>query len=287
VIPAAGLHDDSRSHFEAMASMEAGAAGARRSGWLGRYVASLSQTGAGYPAIAVGAPSMALQGYPRTLTLQSLADLDFRLPQESLLSRLYGGESELDGCGREALKLLGTARGLARQPYKPRRAYPDSEFCDRLREAARLIKSPELGVRALTLELEGWDTHAYQEDVMPELLADLAQGLLAFSEDLEDHPYTLVVLSEFGRRVAENASGGTDHGHGSAMLVMGPKVRGGVLGQWPGLARESLYDLEDLAVTTDYRQVLSEILSHRLGCASLELVFPDFKPPVNPLGLFA
>jgi uncharacterized protein (DUF1501 family) len=203
-----------------------------------------------------------------------------------LLTRLYGGGTELDGCGREALKLLTTARSLARHPYKPRRPYPDSEFCDRLREAARLIKSPELGVRAITIELEGWDTHADQQGVMPELLADLAQGLLAFSEDLDDRPFTLVVLSEFGRRVAENASGGTDHGHGSAMLVLGPAVKGSVLGRWPGLERESLYDLEDLAVTTDYRQVLSEILSRRMGRVDLAEIFPDFQPR-SPIGLFA
>jgi uncharacterized protein (DUF1501 family) len=283
VIQAAGLQADIRSHFEAIASIEAGAA-VRRSGWLGRYLATLGQT-AGYPGIAIGAPSMALQGFPRTLTLQSVADLDFKLPREDLLARLYGGASSLDVSGREALKALQTARALAKHDYKPKKPYPDSEFCDRLREAARMIKCPELGVRALTVELDGWDTHTYQTDVLPLLLADLADGLLAFSEDLEGYPVTVVVISEFGRRLAENASGGTDHGHGSAMLVMGTSVQGGLYGRWPGLATEQLYDLEDLAVTTDYRDVLSEILSQRLGCCRLDKVFPDHG--VAPtLGLF-
>ena len=284
IVPAAGLHDDSRSHFEAIASMEAGSP-TRRSGWLGRYVASLPQA-TGYPAIALGsAPTLALQGYPRTLTLQTVADLDFKLPREDLLVQLYGGSTELDVCGREALKLLATARSLAKHPYKPRRAYPDSEFCASLREAARLLKAPDLGVRVLTVELDGWDTHAYQSEVFPGLLADLAQGLLAFSQDMEDHPVTLVVMSEFGRRLAENASEGTDHGHGSAMLVLGPAVHGGLRGSWPGLDREQLYDLEDLAVTTDYRQILVEILEQRMGCRQLPDVFPNF-PTQAPLGLF-
>ena len=282
VVLAAGISgSDSRSHFESIASMETGAT-SRRGGWLGRYLNTLPGT-AGFPGLALGAPSLALQGFSSTLTLNSLADLDFQLPREDLLVSLYAGADPLQRSGAVALQALRTARKLARQPDRLRPTYPDSEFGLSLREAARLLSCRELGVRALTLELDGWDSHTEQAEVVPALLSDLAEGLATFLDDMQGQSVTVVVLSEFGRRLAENASGGTDHGHGSTMLVLGESIRGGLYGQWPGLAKEQLFDLEDLQVTCDYRRVLGELLAQRMGCRNLESVFPG-SPLLPPLG---
>lgn len=116
---------------------------------------------------------------------------------------------------------------------------------------------------------------------MPGLLSELAAGLVALYEDLEDYQSKLsvVVMTEFGRRLKENASLGTDHGHGSLMLLMGGNVVGNTVhGEWPGLEREQLFGPGDMAVTTDYRDVLSEICRTRLHNAAIDQIFPEFKP---------
>lgn len=280
VVLAAGVAGtDSRSHFESIATIESGS-GERRSGWLARYLQSLPAT-SGFPGLALGAPSLALQGFDSTLTLDSLADLDFRLPREDLLVQMYSGEQPLQRSGYQALQALRSARQLARRPYRPRRAYPESEFGQSLQEAARLLDCRDLGVRALTLELEGWDTHTDQAEVVEALFTDLAEGLATFLEDVSG--VTVVVVSEFGRRLAENGGGGTDHGHAASMLVLGDRLRGGIYGDWPGLAKDQLYDLEDLQVTCDYRRVFWEILSAQMGCGEQQAVFPGM-PAMAPLG---
>ncbi|MDX1601003.1 MAG: DUF1501 domain-containing protein, partial [Anaerolineales bacterium] len=124
------------------------------------------------------------------------------------------------------------------------------------------------------------------EGLMAGLLLDLAEGLAAFHADMVDdlNDLTVVVMSEFGRRVKENASLGTDHGHGGAMLLLGGSIRGGrVHGAWPGLEEGQLFGPGDLAVTTDYRDVLGELLDRRLNNTALEHIFPGYD--VEPLGL--
>lgn len=283
VVLATGLKAGVRSHFEAIATMEAGEV-RRRTGWLGRYLHSLTQD-SGYPGVSLGTASLALQGYPRTLTLDSLADLDFQLPAEGELAQLYAGPGDLQRAGREALVALQQARKFARQSNPCEGHYPDTELAGSLRETARLLRCPELGVRVVTLEMDGWDTHSSQAEVLPELLGDLATSLVAFLDTMQSPNLTVVVMSEFGRRLSENASGGTDHGHGSVMLVLGQGVRKGLHGRWPGLAKEQLYDLEDLEVVTDYRDVLGQVLTHRLGCRDLTPVFPGWTPSA-PLDLW-
>src|SRR5207247_843073 len=150
--------------------------------------------------------------------------------------------------------------------------------------------------RAATVDLGGWDTHQAEGEgaggYLAHLVAELSNGLAAFYIDLDESSspnyadrMTLVVVSEFGRRLTENASHGTDHGHGSGIFVLGGAVNGGrVISNWPGLQNDQLYDRADLAVTTDYRQVLSEIVVRRLGNARLDGVFPGYKD-YNPLGI--
>ncbi|MBS2040479.1 DUF1501 domain-containing protein [bacterium] len=265
VVVATGLTSlQTRSHFESIASIESASAGGGN-GWLARYLQTLP--GKDFAGLAVGAPSLALQGYSGTLTLDSLADLDFQLPREDLLLRLYGQDS----AGR-ALEALRLGRRLARKQVSA--DYPESEFGARLREASRMLRCPELGVRALTLELDGWDTHIDQAPRLEGLLEELDSGLGAFARDLQGQGVTVVLMSEFGRRLAENGAVGTDHGHGSVMLVLGDGVVGGIYGSWPGLAKEQLYDLQDLQVTCDYRRVLWEVLSVGMGCCEAQAVFP-------------
>jgi uncharacterized protein (DUF1501 family) len=149
-----------------------------------------------------------------------------------------------------------------------------------------LIKA-DAGLEVAAVDLGGWDTHFGQggsTGLMAGLLADLGQGIAAFHADLLEYmgQITVVVMSEFGRRVFENASLGTDHGHGGLMLLLGGHVTGGqVLGQWPGLEAGSLFGPGDLAVTTDYRDVLAEVVGLRLGNTAVDQVFPHYQPALR------
>jgi uncharacterized protein (DUF1501 family) len=103
--------------------------------------------------------------------------------------------------------------------------------------------------------------------------------LRAFHDDLGDRieDVVIVTMSEFGRTVKENGNGGTDHGHGNVMLALGGPVQGGqVYGRWPGLEREQLYEARDLAITTDFRTVLGEVVTKHLGARDLDVIFPGF-----------
>jgi uncharacterized protein (DUF1501 family) len=148
-----------------------------------------------------------------------------------------------------------------------------------LRELARLIKS-DAGVEAAFAEVDGWDHHQNENQQLPNLLNQFSNGIAAFCEDLGDRmeDVVIVTMSEFGRTAEENGNGGTDHGHGNLMMVLGGPVKGGkIYGEWPGLEKEQLFEGRDLAVTTDFRTVLSELVRVHLGQNDLTSVFPGFK----------
>jgi len=181
---------------------------------------------------------------------------------------------------------MDTLQKLDVQNYQsPVTNYPDTEFGLALKQTAMLIKA-EVGLEVSAIDLGGWDTHFAQGSstgIMPNLMKDLAEGLAAFHADMADHQHQLatVTMSEFGRRASENGSLGTDHGHGSMMMVLGGNVDGGkVHGQWPGLAEGQLIGPGDLAVTTDYRDVLSEILTKRLNNPATNEIFPEYQPRI-------
>jgi uncharacterized protein (DUF1501 family) len=162
--------------------------------------------------------------------------------------------------------------------------YPNSNFGRAMKSVAALVKA-QVGVEAVALDVGGWDTHATQGSVtgtMHNLMSDVANTLRAFHRDMfvPNAPSTITVVhSEFGRRLAENGTTGTDHGHGNCMLLLGNAVAGGrVLRNWPGLAPQNLFEGRDLAVTIDYRDILAEIVSQRLGNPNLSTVFPGFTP---------
>jgi uncharacterized protein (DUF1501 family) len=296
-VHAVGMPHGTHSHFDAMDFMERGTPGEKSlsSGWLGRHLATVAAaSGSPFRAVGMGQIVQAsLRGPVAATALQSIADFHLgRSGQEQEIARfqaslasLYAGDGWLDLQAQQtfdAIALLQAADPLRHQPAHGA-AYPESAFGLGLRQVAQLIKA-EVGLEVACLDVGGWDTHQGQgaaQGPMAALLADLAQGLHAFATDLADRlaGTTVVTMSEFGRRVAQNASGGTDHGNGGAMLLVGGHVAGGrVHGSWPGLAPEQLADPGDLAVTTDYRTVLAEILERRLGNARVDEVFPGFTP---------
>jgi uncharacterized protein (DUF1501 family) len=294
IIHAVGAPDESRSHFKAMELIERGIDDETgpASGWIGRHLAILN-TGNSSPLRAIGLGEIvprSLYGAIPATALRSITDYHLGgNPQTSALMRklldtLYAGEGQIEQVGRETLKILDTISALDPASYQTsaKRVYPESEFGYGLKQIAMLIKA-EVGLEVAAIDLGGWDTHFAQgsgEGLLANLVSDLGEGLAAFHADLHDHlnQLTVVVMSEFGRRVKENASLGTDHGHGSAMFLLGGNVVGNkVHGNWPGLAKDQLFDPGDLAVTTDYRDVLAEVLTKRLHNSALDQIFPDFE----------
>ncbi len=293
VVHAAGSPDPSRSHFDAMEYMERGTPGVRvtETGWIARHLRSVPWTNESpFRAVAMGTmlPS-SLRGPDPALPLPSLDGFDLSVPDhqrtelELGLRDLYrneGGTFDL-----KAESLFATMRELRllaadRTPPRSGAAYPETPFGASLRQVAQLIRA-DVGLEVACIDLGGWDTHEEQggvEGQMATLLAELGSGLAAFHHDLEDRAdrLTVVTMSEFGRNLAENGSAGTDHGRGGSMWVMGGNVKGGVHAAWPTLAADALDD-GDLAITTDFRDVLSEILVQRLQNAAVDQIFPGYR----------
>ena len=291
IIHACGAPDESRSHFKAMELMERGVEDERgpASGWIGRHLGTLN-TGNSSPLRAVGMgtrPQRSLSGSVPVSALRSIADFhlggDPRALQQmrAALNTVYAE----DVVGQDTLSIMDTLETLDPLTYLPSHSakYPDSEFGLALKQTAMLIKA-DVGLEVSAIDVGGWDTHFAQgasTGQMPNLMKDLADGLAAFHADMFDHMHqlTTVTMSEFGRRASENGSLGTDHGHGSMMMVLGGNVNGGkVHGEWPGMAEGQLIGPGDLAVTTDYRDVLSEILVKRLNNPATDVIFPEYKP---------
>jgi uncharacterized protein (DUF1501 family) len=291
IIHACGAPDESRSHFKAMELMERGVDDERgpASGWIGRHLATLN-TGNTSPLRAVGMgtrPQRSLSGSVPVSALRSIADFhlggDPRALQQmrTALETVYAE----DVLGQDTLSIMDTLQTLDPLTYTATRdaKYPDTEFGLALKQTAMLIKA-DVGLEVSAIDLGGWDTHFAQgsaSGLMPNLMKDLAEGLAAFHTDMFDHmnQLTTVTMSEFGRRASENGSLGTDHGHGSMMMVMGGNVAGGkVHGRWPGMQEGQLIGPGDLAVTTDYRDVLSEILTKRLNNPAINEIFPEYQP---------
>lgn len=295
VVHACGAPDESRSHFQAMELMERGVASAAgpATGWIGRHLATL-ETGNGSPLRAVGIGERAqrsLYGPVPALALRSISDVHLggdpqaTAQMQAALRQLYTMDTPLDVAGRATLDVMETLGRLDPSGYRPsaEARYPESDFGLGLRQVAQLMKA-EVGLEVACLDVGGWDTHVAQggsEGWMAGMLADVGDGLAALYADVADRVGSLVVvvMSEFGRRVQENGGLGTDHGHGSMMMLLGGGVVGGrVHGRWPGLADGQLVGPGDLAVTTDYRDVLSEVVRRRLLNAQVGLVFPEYTP---------
>lgn len=300
-VHAVGQVNPTRSHFEAMATMENAAPGSTlRTGWLDRMI-GLSGPVSTFSGTAIGAatPPPSWIGPNPEIAVRTIDSFNLSgagtaadlTRWSTALSALYSGApATLAGPATVALGALTTMTQLKAAGYTPANGavYPRGAIGDALRDLARLIKA-KVGLRAATVDVGNWDMHtnlgASDSGWMFRQLTELGQALAAFDMDLgtQMSDVTLVTLSEFGRRVAENGSGGLDHGHGNVSLVMGGGVRGGrVYGQWPGLAPANL-DSGDLAGTTDYRTILAEALERRAMLASTT-VFPNLS--TGRLGMF-
>ena len=283
IVHAAGSPDSTRSHFDAQDYMEAGAPGNKSvsDGWLNRYLqASAENNVTPFRAVALGATlPRSLAGAAPTVSMQRVADFGIRggraTPEiEEMFADLYKDTFE-------AVKMLRSANS---QQYAPSSGvqYPNSPFGQALLQIAQLVKS-NVGLEVAFTDIGGWDTHANQGSARGQLanrLKDFGDGLAALYRDLGDRMRNVVILTmtEFGRAIRQNGSGGTDHGHASSLFIAGGPVKGGkVYGQWPGLAPEQLHEGRDLALTTDFRNVFSEILAGLMGAKDPAKVFPNFK----------
>ncbi|MEM0997951.1 MAG: DUF1501 domain-containing protein [Bacteroidota bacterium] len=288
ILHACGLQNGTRSHFVAMDLIERGLQQRSGSaqGWMARYFAAVA-AGGQLPAISgSGSLPVAMRGYGKAVSLSSPQDFNLMevIRYPDLLRDWYRGAGAVDQAAQTTLDAIGLiqqeVQGGSRLDGGV--GYPEeglgNELSQSLRTLASMIKL-DLGLRIGQVDFGGWDTHEHQHYVFPELVRALSQSLAAFYEDLSEYHerLTVLVMSEFGRRLRANKSEGTDHGYGNMMMVLGGQVQGGrMYGQWPGLRTESLDKGVDLAITTDYRSVLGEILRERMDLGDVSAVFPNF-----------
>lgn len=296
IINSVGSPDNTRSHFDAQDYMESGTPGVKstRDGWINRLLLE-DQTNNDSPFRAV---SMAQQiprsmfGRAPSIAMTNLADFSIKAGNYS--NAVQGGfegiwhEKLNDGLGDtgketfEAVNFLKRANPAKLKPDNGA-VYPNSPFGRSLMQIAQLIKAG-VGLEVAFTDSPGlnWDTHANQggaQGQMANLLRDFGAAISALTIDLGKTMDDVVILtmSEFGRTVRQNGTGGTDHGHGNAMFVIGNSVKGGkVYGDWKGLKAGALNEGRDLAVTTDFRDVFGEVASKHLGTGDLKKVFPGY-----------
>jgi uncharacterized protein (DUF1501 family) len=296
IVHAAGSPDTTRSHFDAQDFMETGTPGVKvtEDGWLNRSLHDLpsSEQKSAFRAIALGSSlPRILSGIEPAVAMNNINDFSVggRNPKASSAALAFqamydqSSDSMLHGTGEEtfdALKMLKAA-DLGKYTPAPGANYPRGRFGDGLRQLAQLIKA-NLGVQVAFADIGGWDHHVNEgatEGQLANVLSDFSQSLAAFWTDLGDldEDTVIVTMSEFGRTARENGNRGTDHGHANVMFLLGGPVKGGkVYGRWPGLDQSQLYEGRDLALTTDFRQVIGEAVVRHMGNKNLPAVFPGF-----------
>jgi len=296
VVHAVGSPDATRSHFDAQDYMETGTPGLKstRDGWVNRHCQhALEHANTPFRAVAFN-PQLprALAGSAPALAIDDLRAFGIqgrprgRDRLTAAFEALYGAEATglvatSSAEAFEAVRLLRVADPTQRAPANGAE-YPRGRLGRSLEQIAQLIKA-DLGLEVAFADMGGWDTHVNQGAEAGQLasrLMELGSGLAAFAADLGERLADVVVLtmSEFGRTVKENGNAGTDHGHATAMLVLGGAVRGRrIAGRWPGLAPDARFEGRDLAVTTDFRDLFGEILARHLGQRDLVDVFPGYE----------
>ncbi|MBV2091256.1 MAG: DUF1501 domain-containing protein [Candidatus Thiodiazotropha sp. (ex Ctena orbiculata)] len=294
LVHATGIPHNSRSHFVAQDIVERGVSAKPlpSSGWLGRHL-SLDpvNSGSAFRIVSIsGNVPVSLHGASEPLAISNLGEFGFS--QEiidsgytEVLGNLFHDQIPLAVPAQAALSAVTELQAAELQSIMPEHGarYPETELGRKMQQTAQLIKS-NLPVEVICIDAGGWDHHENLPVNLQQSLTDLADSLSAFHTDMADlmQRISLFVMTEFGRRVAENASAGTDHGTGGVAYAMGGGVNGGqVITDWPGLSTADLHLGEDLAITTDLRTLLAELLNKRLGGTDLAQVFPGFAGPTT------
>jgi len=296
IVHAAGSPDPTRSHFDAQDFMESGTPGrkATEDGWLNRALENIPEENVSpFRAVAMGAnlPRM-LRGAAPAIALPDVRQFKVMAQNSSMNHVAEGGfeamyaqtvDHALRGTGTETFEAIDLLRKADPGKYKAENGadYGKSRLGQNLQQIGQLLKA-DIGTEVLFVDCGGWDNHVNEggaQGQLSNLLRDLGQGINAFRQDMGDRMQSIVfvTMSEFGRTANENGNRGTDHGHANCMFVMGGDVKGGkVYGRWPGLNEGQLNEGRDLALTTDFRSVLGEILVKHTGVRDLTPVFPGF-----------
>lgn len=293
VVHAIGSPDATRSHFDAQDFMESGTPGrkATEDGWMNRHLAANPESDA-TPFRAVSmTPNLprSLSGRAPAVAMVNIREFGLRAANGPQVKRgfedMYADavHDVLHGAGHDTFGAVDYLRRADPARYQPQNGavYPGGAYGQSLQQIAQLIKA-DVGLEMAFTEVQGWDHHAAEggaEGQLANRLRELAGALAAFHRDLGNgmNDVVVVTMTEFGRTVRENGNRGTDHGHGSVSFVMGGPVAGGrVAGRWPGLHNGDLYEGRDLAITTDFRDLLAEILVRHSGERNLGAVFPDY-----------
>jgi uncharacterized protein (DUF1501 family) len=301
-VHAVGSPSNTRSHFDAQDYMESGTPDNKgtRDGWLNRYLAvkgtcdecklhdGTSAEKSPFRAVAMTPQTpRILEGGAPSVAMNNLDEFTIRTngTQADRIEALYrtGNADVVHAAGGEMFEAMKMLKAANPQQYIPQNNadYPRSPFGQHLRQIAQLIKA-NVGLEIAFADVGGWDTHVNQGGATGQLanrLDDFAKSIGALVQDLGDRmsSVTILTMSEFGRTAHQNGNGGTDHGHATSMFVIGGDVKGKkVYGKWPGLEPEQLNEGRDLALTTDFRSVFSEVAFKHLGAAKMDAVFPGF-----------
>jgi uncharacterized protein (DUF1501 family) len=283
-----GCDDTSGSHFVAQAQVEHGAAMGETlgGGWLGRWLRARGLDGP-LPAIAVGERvQTALAGAPRVAAMRRLDDLVLGAgANPDALARWYATDPLFAAPAKAAFELLARVERVRAVPSTG--DYPEGRFGDALREVARLGRAG-VGLEVACVDYDAWDTHFVQAPLLEVAATALAKGIAALVDELGRArvDLTVLVLTEFGRRTWENGSAGTDHGRGYAAMLLGPRVRGGLVhGKYVGLGEVEGPGPGGLAITVDYRDVLGEALRAAANPSVTELAAAFPTRPLRELGV--
>jgi uncharacterized protein (DUF1501 family) len=291
IVEAAGSPDPTRSHFDAQDYMESGTPGVKATsdGWLNRALVPEEQPSP-VRAVSIGSGlARSLRGHNDAVAIGNVGDFQIRdTGSQQTFEAMYGDTTDavLHGTAQETFEAVKLMQAVQKQKYTPAGGarYPGGPFGQAMLQVARLIKA-NVGVEVAFADVGGWDTHVNEVGAKPtegqlaNRLAEFGQALAAFYQDMDDQMADIVVvtMSEFGRTARENGDRGTDHGHANVMFAMGGGIRGGkVYGEWPGLTAERLYEGRDLALTTDFRDVLGECVTKHLGGRAVAEVFPGY-----------
>jgi uncharacterized protein (DUF1501 family) len=294
IVHAAGSPDPTRSHFDAQDYMESGTPGRKATGdgWMNRALVAEPKASP-VRAISLGpALPRALRGRNNAVAVNTINEFQVHdsVGSDSFES-MYAATTDaaLKSTGRETFEAVKLMQSVQKQTYTPANGarYPNGKLGQSMREIARLIKS-NVGLEVAFADIGGWDTHVNQvaaratQGQLANRLDEFAGALAAFYQDMGDGmaDVDVVTMSEFGRTAKENGTRGTDHGHANVMFAFGGSIKGGqIYGDWPGLAPDQLYEQRDLMLTTDFRDVLGELVVRHMGNTQLGAVFPGYDSP--------